>query len=96
MSDKDDNSDQNQHQQDAGYNEDCQVTSGLLFLLIPECQVGAENALTWKENRSLDTDAKSNCGTWTGALMIIKLKGQSTDFVQAVKFPWNEKYHECL
>lgn len=40
---------QRQHQQDAGDDKDSQVTSGLLFLLVPKCQVGAEDALSCRE-----------------------------------------------
>lgn len=51
VSDEEDDSHQSQHQQDAGDDEDSQVTSGLLFLLVPERQVGAEDALSWKSHK---------------------------------------------
>ena len=51
VSDEEDDSHQSKHQQDAGDDEHCQVTAGLLFLLVPERQVGAEDTHAWKSHK---------------------------------------------
>uniref|UniRef100_A0A3B5ACU7 Uncharacterized protein n=1 Tax=Stegastes partitus TaxID=144197 RepID=A0A3B5ACU7_9TELE len=50
VSDEEDDGHEGHHQKDASDDEDCQVARGLLFLLIPEGQVGAEDALSWTED----------------------------------------------
>lgn len=44
--DEEDDSHRSQYQQDTGGDEDGQVTPDLLFLFVPECQVGGEDALS--------------------------------------------------